>query len=119
MITTAFSIIAALVSWLPGKTGVPCYGQVPETRPASFTDVSRTGGGVDNFIDRPVVAVRCWAQSPYEAEALALKVRDAVLTGIGEIPQVHGASVNSGPYDSTESSRQPSMQVVFDISTEI
>lgn len=115
----AFSIIAALVAWLPDKVGVPCYGQVPETRPDSFVDVARTGGGTSDFIDRPVVAFRCWAQTPYQAEALALSVRDSVLTSIGEIAQVHGASVNSGPYDSTESSRQPSMQIVFDISTEI
>lgn len=114
----AFSIIAALVAWLPDKVGVPCYGQVHKDRPERFVDVSRTGGGADNFIDRPVVAARCWAESPSEAEELALSVRDAVLTSIGEIPEVHGASLNSGPYVSTESTHQPSSQVVFDITTE-
>lgn len=115
----AFSVISALVAWLPEKVGVPCYGQVPETRPESFVDLSRTGGAAQNFVDHPVIAARCWAQSPYEAEELALSVRDSVIQYCGEIPGVHGASVNSGPYDSTESSRQPSMQVVFDISTQI
>lgn len=114
----AFSIIAALVEWLPDETGVPCYAQVPDPRPESFTDVSRTGGGADNLIDRPVVAVRCWAQSAYDAETLALKVRDAVIERAGEMPKVHGARINSGPYDSTESSRQPSWQVVFDFATQ-
>lgn len=115
----AFSITAALAAWLPDKVGVPCYGQVPADRPERFCDVARTGGGADNLIDRPVVAVRCWAGSPYEAEALALEVRRAVLTSIGEIPEVHGASLNSGPYPSTESTRQPSSQAVFDISSEL
>ena len=114
----AFSIIAALVEWLPDQVGVPCYAQVPDPRPDSFCDVSRTGGGADNMIDRPVIAVRCWAQSAYQAETLALAVRDAVIERAGTIPHVHGASVNSAPYDSTESSRQPSWQVVFDFATE-
>lgn len=113
-----FSIIAALVAWLPDQVGVPCYAQVPETRPASFCDISRTGGGAGIGIDRPVVAVRCWAGTAYDAEQLALKVRDAVSLRAGEVPGVWGASVNSGPYDSTESTRQPSSQVVFDIACE-
>ena len=113
-----FSIIAALVAWLPEQVGVPCYAQVPETRPASFCDISRTGGGAGIGIDRPVVAVRCWAGTAYDAEQLALKVRDAVSLRAGEVPGVWGASVNSGPYASTESTRQPSSQVVFDIACE-
>lgn len=113
-----FSIIAALVAWLPEQVGVPCYAQVPETRPASFCDVYRTGGGAGIGIDRPVVAVRCWADTAYDAEQLALRVRDAVALRAGEIAGVWGASVNSGPYDSTESTRQQSMQVVFDVTCE-
>lgn len=113
-----FSIIAALVAWLPEQVGVPCYAQVPKDRPASFCDVYRTGGGAGIGIDRPVVAVRCWADTAYNAEQLALKVRDAVSLRAGEIPGVWGARVNSGPYDSTESTRQPSSQVVFDITCE-
>ena len=114
----AYSIIAALAEWLPAQAGVPCYGQVPAERPDTFIDVYRTGGGVSNYIDHPVVAVRCWAQSAYEAEALALKVRDALVLGC-DVPGVWGARLNSGPYDSTESTRQPSMQVVFDITCEL
>ena len=113
-----FSIIAALVAWLPDQVGVPCYAQVPETRPASFCDISRTGGGAGIGIDRPVVAVRCWADTAYNAEQLALKVRDAMALRAGEMPGVWGARVNSGPYYSTESTRQPSSQVVFDVTCE-
>ena len=113
-----FSIIAALVAWLPEQVGVPCYAQVPKTRPASFCDAYRTGGGAGIGIDRTVVAVRCWADTAYNAEQLALKVRDAVSLRAGEISGVWGAGVNSGPYDSTESTRQPSSQVVFDIACE-
>lgn len=113
-----FSIIAALVAWLPEQVGVPCYAQVPKQRPESFCDVYRTGGGAGTGIDRPVVAVRCWADTAYNAEQLALKVRDAVSLRAGEMVGVWGARVNSGPYDSTESTRQPSSQVVFDITCE-
>lgn len=85
----------------------------------SFVDVSRTGGDASIGIDNPVIAIRCWSGSAYEAEALALKVRDAMLLRAVEIPQVRGVTVNSGPYDSTESSRQSSQQVVFNLITEL
>ena len=115
----AFSVVAALVAWLPGIVGVPAYGTVPDPRPMSFVDVSRTGGDASIGIDNPVIAIRCWAESAYEAETLALKVRDAVLLRAVEIPQIRGVTVNSGPYDSTDSSRQPSQQVVFNLTTEL
>ena len=115
----AFSVVAALVAWLPDIVGVPAYGTVPDPRPMSFVDVSRTGGDASIGIDNPVIAIRCWSKSAYEAEALALKVRDAVLLRAVEIHQIRGVTVNSGPYDSTESSRQPSQQVVFNLTTEL
>ena len=115
----AFSVIAALVAWLPDVIGAPAFGTVPDPRPTSFVDVSRTGGDASIGIDSPVIAIRCWSGSAYEAEALALKVRDAMLLRAVEIPQVRGVTVNSGPYDSTESSRQPSQQVVFNLTTEL
>jgi hypothetical protein len=115
----AFSVVAALVAWLPDVIGAPAYGTVPDPRPMSFVDVSRTGGDASIGIDNPVIAIRCWSGSAYEAEALALKVRDAMLLRAVEIPQVRGVTVNSGPYDSTESSRQSSQQVVFNLITEL
>lgn len=115
----AFSVVAALVAWLPDIVGVPAYGTVPDPRPMSFVDVSRTGGDASIGIDNPVIAIRCWAESAYEAETLALKVRDAVLLHAVEIQQIRGVTVNSGPYDSTDSSRQPSQQVVFNLTTEL
>ena len=115
----AFSVVAALVAWMPDAIGVTAYGTVPDPRPMSFVDVSRTGGDASIGIDNPVIAIRCWAESDYEAEALALKVRDAVLFRAVEIPQIRGVTVNSGPYDSTDSSRQPSQQVVFNLTTEL
>ena len=94
-----------------GKIGIP-RGEFVEL------GTDRLLGGAGIGIDRPVVAVRCWADTAYNAEQLALKVRDAVSLRAGEMPGVWGAIVNSGPYDSTESTRQPSSQVVFDITCE-
>ena len=72
-------IEAALVAWLPAKTGIPWYGDVPKERPARFGTVERTGGGVsDIVIDSPTVAFQLWGMSRDEAKALAYKARDAL-----------------------------------------
>jgi hypothetical protein len=59
---------------------VPVFADVPKNRPSSFVTVERTGGGFsDLIIDRPVLAVQCWAKTRSDAANLALTVRDALL----------------------------------------
>ena len=72
-------IEAALIAWLPDKTGIPWHGDVPEDRPEQFGTVERTGGGIsDVVIDSPTVALQLWGKSRSDAKNLAYKARDAL-----------------------------------------
>lgn len=115
----AFNVEAALIAWLPGVVGVPAYAQIPATRPDEFLTVERTGGSMTVGIDSPVVSVKAWSTSAYNASQLALSVRDAMLYQAVEIPQIRRVEVGSGPYSSPDSeSRQQAYQVVFNMVTE-
>lgn len=60
------NIEVTLRGWLATLLDVPVSTDVPPEpeRPDRFVTVERIGGGItDGFIDRPIVAVQCWAGS--------------------------------------------------------
>lgn len=91
----AFDIEQALVEWLPGRCGAPCFAEVPGRRPARFLTVERTGGGSSLGVDRPLLAVQAWGRSAADASELAMAARDALVLDSWEIPEVCRCSVSS------------------------
>lgn len=90
-----FDVEAALVAWLPGAVGVPCFADVPDPRPETFLTVERTGGSSSLGVDRPGVAVQAWAPTRERAANLALTARDALILRSIEVPQICRCSVDS------------------------
>lgn len=91
----AFSIVQALIEWLPGEIGAPAHDAAPDPRPRKFATIERVGGESGVGIDRPVLAVQLWAPTAAEAEELALECRDALNLRAASIPRVHGAHASS------------------------
>ncbi len=92
----AFDVIEALVSWVPGALGVPCFARVPPDTPGVFATVERTGGAYSVGLDRPTLAVQAWAESEIAASRLALGLRDALALRLArDVPQVCRCSVRS------------------------
>lgn len=91
----AFDVEQALVEWLPGKTGAPCYAEAPEERPGLFTTVERTGGETSVGVDRPKLAVQAWGDSRAEASALAARLRESLTLDSWELPEVCRCLVTS------------------------
>ena len=91
----AFSIVQALIEWLPGEIGAPVHDAAPDPRPRKFATIERVGGESGVGIDRPVLAVQLWAPTAAEAEELALECRDALNLRAASIPRVHGAHASS------------------------
>ena len=61
------------------------YADVPNPMPSKFVTVERTGGGSNDQIDRPLIAVQCWASGRTEAADMADAVRKDLeaMTGTG------------------------------------
>lgn len=79
------SIEAHVVAALSAALDVPVSADVPGDRPATFVTVERTAGGRDyhGLIDRPQLAVQCWAPTRYEASVLADEVDRAMRSLVG------------------------------------
>ena len=64
-----------LIDWLDRRyDDIPAYGQVPKTRPKTFLQVQRLGGKIGRFWDEAYLAVRVWAASMAQADALAVRI---------------------------------------------
>lgn len=113
-----YSIEEAVRNWLVDM-GFDAYVRVPKDRPQRFVTVERTGGGVADMVDYPLIAIQTWAQTQAEAEEDASAIRMVAL--VGELPEgVHSMRVNSGPYKFyDESSMMPRYQVVFDVACQL
>ena len=116
--SNVYSIEEAVRNWLVDM-GYDAYVRVPKDRPQRFVTVSREGGGVEDMVDHPVIAVQTWAQTQAEAEQDASTIRTVALFGV--LPDgVHSMSVNSGPYKFyDEESMQPRYQVAFDVACQL
>nr|WP_301888457.1 hypothetical protein [Bifidobacterium dentium] len=105
-----------LVQWLssqPELAEVPVSTDVPANRPSKFISIERTGGERTKILDRPELAIQCWAQSSVEAAELADMLVDVVLPRVYELADLGAFSVNSiynYPLDET----QPRHQITAD-----
>ena len=110
-----------LTLWLgarPELDGINVSMDVPPERPDKFVTVERTGGGASThgLVDRPTLAIQCWAGSRVEASDLAETVAD-LLRESPSIPQVKRCTINSisnFPLDETT----PRYQIVADMVTQ-
>lgn len=86
-----------LVQWLNDQPelGCPCYTLAPADRPKRFVTVERTGGACGAIIDRPSLAIQCWAPTPVEAARLADTLSCVVLPSVYDLPDVGNFSVDS------------------------
>ena len=108
----AFSVTAAFVSWLASK-GYQAHTYPPATGD-EFVTVERTGGYVEDLVDKPSISIQAWAATEPRAEEMANAIR--LLLATGDLPAgVYRASVNSGPYRFyDEDTRLPRYQLYLD-----
>lgn len=108
-----YSITEQFVSWLNS------LGYTASTYPAAdaqtpFVTVERVGGGVEDMVDRPQIAIQAWADTEAEAEALSTSIRNHAALG-GKPYGVLSVFVNTGPYPFwDESTGKPRYQLLLD-----
>lgn len=110
----AFSVTEALIGHINGM-GYRASSRAPRDAGGPFVTVERTGGGVADMLDHPIMAVQAWAQSEDAAEEMANALRYRLVT---EPPPsgIRSIRVNSGPYQFyDEFTRMPRYQLVLDV----
>lgn len=91
----SFNVLKELRTVLEARCGVPCRVEVPSVRPDQFITIERTGGSCSRGVDRPNLAVQCWAESMAEAYALALMCREVLIDLPESVPQVCKSDVTT------------------------
>lgn len=75
-----YSIEREVIKWLRDE-GFDARFSVPGDAPACFVSVSRIGGGIENALDHPLVAIDVWDRSAEEASDKAVEIRHRLLQG--------------------------------------
>lgn len=86
-----------LAQWLSGQPeldGIPVSLDVPPHRPERFVTIERVGGGETKFIDTPMLAIQCWAESRVQAAKVA-DLTKTVLERAWRMPNVARIDVQS------------------------
>lgn len=113
-----YSITEQFVTWL-SSLGYQASTYPPADAPDEFVTVSREGGGVEDMVDHPLVAVQTWAKTEARAEEMGNAIRNEALTS--STPEgVHRIAVNSGPYAFWDSyTGGPRYQLVLDVTCQL
>lgn len=96
--------------------GIDARASVPETRPASFVTVERTGGAIepDTGIDRALVTVDAWGPT----KAVAFGLMSSALAALAAMPGTGGVThveVNSAYYSPDAPTGTPAYRALIQI----
>lgn len=112
-----YSVTQSFIEWL-GSKGFEAHSYPPNDS-QEFVTVERTGGGVEDMVDRPAIAIQTWAQTEARAEEMAIAIKYALLTSALPVG-VHNVSINSGAYRFyDEDTRLPRFQMYLDVVSQL
>lgn len=72
------NIEALMIDFLNEHSIAPTYATRPDDAEDPLITVERVGGSSDGFMDRPMIAVQCWASTRSKAFDLANKTKTAI-----------------------------------------
>lgn len=104
---------ALVVSYLSQAMDCLVCTDVPNPRPTKVVTVERTGGTSWAGVDRPSLAIQCWAETRVDSASLAYAVREA-LSDIDALNEIGGISVDS-LYNFPSEKGEPRYQLVANL----
>lgn len=107
-----------LKTYLQGKLVSPAvavYFEVPDSPPASFVVLEKTGGGQENYIYSATFAVQCYAETLYKAAQLNERVKGYMLSVADETANVSACSLNSDYNFTDDRTKRYRYQAVYDL----
>ena len=92
------NILRETIGYLAEQLDVSVSADVPANRPESFVTVSRDGGSVTAYDDRPNLTVQVWHKDRLQVEGLADDVVDALVAMRDAIDGVSRVDVQKSYY---------------------
>lgn len=103
-----------ILNHLKTKLSVPVYLEEPETKPARYVLLEKTGSGRSNRLGSSTFAFQSYAESLYEAAALNEQTKAAVDSLI-ELKEIASVRLNSDYNYTDTATKRYRYQAVFDI----
>lgn len=93
----------------------PVYMEIPKNPPSNFFVIEKTGGSMENHISSSTLAIKSYASSLYDAAAENEEIKQVMLYGLIESPDVAKVELNSDYNFTDTQSKRYRYQAVFDI----
>lgn len=112
-------VIGVLIPYLSETLGCEIFAEVPKSYPERFVTLERTGGSAEVYglIDRPTLAMQCWAKTNHEAFTLASAVDAAMMQAPWHITNLMSAERNSLYNFPDPDSRMSRYQGIYELVT--
>lgn len=103
-----------ICDYLSEALDVSVWPEEPETKPARYIIVQRTGGGITDHVRRSTVAIQSYGESMMQAAALHERVL-AAMADIVALDTVSRAALNSEYNYTNTATHQYRYQAVYDL----
>ena len=112
-----------IYNYMTQNLGVAAYMEKPQALPTvstsnptpyRFVVIEKTGGNESNFINRAVIAIQCYAESLYQAAALAELV-NAKMENLPSLATVASCRLNNSYNFTDTNAKQYRYQSVFEV----
>lgn len=95
--------------------GAPVYMEIPETPPARFYLLEKTGGALNNHISSSTFVIQSYGESLYDTADMNSEIKEVMIYGLIEEDEIVSVNLNSDyNYTDTQTKRYR-YQAVFDI----
>lgn len=108
-------IESVLYSYLKGRLSVPVTLERSEKPPEKYVIIEKTGSSFDNHIYSATFAIQSIAKYLYDAAEINEAVKQAMLYGAMELPEIGSVDLNSDYNFTDPESKEYRYQAVFDI----
>ena len=103
-----------VLDYLNNALSVPAYMEKPEIVPERYVLIERTGGSIENYINKATITLQSYAESLHQAAELNEEVKKAMLE-ITVLPSVGSSELNTD-YNFTDTTKKRyRYQAVFDL----
>lgn len=103
--------------FLKAAQDTPIHVGAPTNMRGSFATVQKVGGLSDNFADRPMITIVCWAEDDREEAALLAERLRQILKGceeLGGVPVYQVREISGPTYREDPDTRRPRYQFTLE-----
>lgn len=102
-----------IFDYLNSELSVPAYLEIPKDKPNAYYAIERTGGDIENKINRSNIVIQSYAKTLFEAVSMNETVKELMLDGLVTLEDISRVELNSDYNYTDPTTAQYRYQAVF------